>query len=385
MDDKRNAIPMLDLKAQYLPIKEEVTEAIQRVIEGQHFINGPEVAALEEDVARYSGVKHCIGVSSGSDALLVALMALDIGPGAEVITTPYTFFATVGAIVRLGATPVFVDIDPQTYNLDVSALESRLSPRTRAIMPVHLFGQCADMGPLLDVARRQRLHVIEDAAQALGSEYQGKRAGSLGTVGCYSFFPSKNLGAFGDGGAVVTNDAVLAEKMRCLRGHGSNPKYFHKLVGGNFRLDTLHAAVLRVKLHYLDSWTANRQRNAAHYDVALARTGLVGKTLDLPRVAQSRHIFNQYVLRVQERDALRECLQQQRIATEIYYPRPMHLQECFANLGHRAGDYPESERASATTVALPMFPELTQVQQDRVVQGIADFYATQQQRRRQAA
>lgn len=371
--DNTAPIPMLDLKAQYTHIKPQVDAALMRVVESQYFINGPDVDALEQEVAHYCRAQHCIGVSSGSDALLVAMMALDIGRGDEVITTPYTFFATAGAIARLGARPVFVDIDPVTYNIDPRGIDAKVTPRTKAIMPVHLFGQCADMDPILEVAKKRRLAVIEDAAQAIGAEYKGRRAGSMGTVGCYSFFPSKNLGGFGDGGAVVTNDAALADKIRLLRGHGAHPKYIHKLLGGNFRLDTIHAAVLRVKLPLLDSWSAARQQAAAHYTALLTRSGL-GSLVETPRVVQSRHIFNQFVSRFQDREGVREYLKKQKITTEIYYPLPMHLQECFAALGHRKGEYPESEKAALTTLALPMFPELTVQQRDRVVRAVVGFY-----------
>jgi dTDP-4-amino-4,6-dideoxygalactose transaminase len=374
MDNALLPVPILDLKAQYAQIKTEVDAAIQRVIASQHFINGPDVAELEDEVARYCHAGHCVGVSSGSDALLMALMALGVGPGDEVITTPYTFFATAGAIVRLGARPVFVDIDPASYNIDPAGIAAKVTPRTRAIMPVHLFGQCAEMDPILAVAQRHGLAVIEDAAQAIGAEYQGRAAGTMGTIGCFSFFPSKNLGAFGDGGAVVTNDAALADKLRCLRNHGANPKYYHKLLGGNFRLDTLQAAVLLVKLRYLDAWTARRQQNAAFYDAAFGRSGLRGALVETPAVLQSRHIFNQYVVRVAERDALRDYLKQQQIVTEVYYPMPMHLQECFADLGYQAGDFPESEKAARSTLALPIYPELTATQKQRVVSAIAAYY-----------
>lgn len=378
-------VPMLDLKAQYQQIKSEVDSAIQRVVDSQQFINGPEVAAMEQEVARYCRVEHCIGLSSGSDALIVALMALDIGPGDEVITTPYTFFATVGAIVRLGARPVLVDIDPVTFNINPHAIAACITPRTRAIMPVHLFGQCADMDPIMEVARKHNLAVIEDAAQAIGSEYKGARAGSIGTIGTFSFFPSKNLGCFGDGGAVVTRDAALANRMRILRNHGSNPKYFHKIVGGNFRIDTLQAAVLLVKLKSLDSWTLKRQQNAAYYDMALARAGLRGSQIETPKVVQSRHIFNQYVIRCQDRDGLMSYLKQRQIGTEIYYPQPMHLQECFANLGYRKGQFPESERAAATSLALPIYPELTQAQKQAVIESLTLFFQSAGRVSRQAA
>lgn len=378
-------IPMLDLKAQYAQVKGEVEAAVARVIASTHFINGPDVEALENDLAEYSQTRCGIGVSSGSDALLVALMALDVGAGDEVITTPYTFFATAGAIARLGARPVFVDIDPVTFNINPHAIASKITPRTKAIIPVHLYGQCADMDPILEVAQKHHLAVIEDAAQAIGSESKGRRAGSMGTCGCFSFFPSKNLGCLGDGGAVVTNDPALAERIKLLRGHGSHPKYFHKVVGGNFRLDTIHAAVLRVKLKYLDGWTAGRQQGAAYYTAALQKYGLAG-LVSPPKVVQSRHIFNQYVCRFEDREGVREALRQQKITTEIYYPQPMHLQECFANLGHRRGEFPESERAAQTTLALPMFPELSNAQRERVIRAVASHYeATGRLSRRLAA
>lgn len=366
-------IPMLDLKAQYVTIKAEADAAMMRVVDSQHFINGPDVEALEQEVAAYCHTKHCIGVSSGSDALLVALMALNIGQGDEVITTPYTFFATAGAIARMGAKPIFVDIDPVTFNIDPKGIAAKVTTRTRAIMPVHLFGQCADMDPILETANKYRLDVIEDAAQAIGAEYKGRRAGSMGTVGCYSFFPSKNLGGFGDGGAVVTNDSALADKIRLLRGHGSNPKYFHKLLGGNFRLDTIHAAVLRVKLPRLDAWTASRQQAASHYTGLFAKSGL-GHFAETPRTSATRHIFNQFVVRFDDREGVREHLKKQKISTEIYYPLPMHLQECFAGLGHRKGEFPESEKAALSTLALPMFPELTPNQRERVVRAVVGYY-----------
>jgi dTDP-4-amino-4,6-dideoxygalactose transaminase len=385
MDQSLVAVPMLDLKAQYQQIKSEVDSAMQRVVDSQQFINGPEVAALEQEMARYCRVEHCVGVSSGSDALILALMALDIGPGDEVITTPYTFFATVGSIVRVGARPVLVDIDPVTFNIDPHAIEAHVTPRTQAIMPVHLFGQCADMGPIMEVARKHHLAVIEDAAQAIGSEYKGTRAAAMGTIGTFSFFPSKNLGCFGDGGAVTTRDADLANRMRILRNHGANPKYFHKFVGGNFRLDTLQAAVLLVKLKYLDSWTLKRQQNAAFYDMALARAGLRGQQIETPKVVQSRHIFNQYVIRCQDRDGLMTFLKQRQIGTEIYYPQPMHLQECFANLGYHKGQFPHSERAASTSLALPIYPELTTAQKQAVIDSLAIFFQTAGRVTRQAA
>ncbi|MGE3807236.1 MAG: DegT/DnrJ/EryC1/StrS family aminotransferase [Gemmataceae bacterium] len=376
MSDVNQPVPLLDLKAQYETIKDEVDEAIRKVVDGHHFINGPEVGELEQEVAAYSQTKHCIAVSSGTDALLVALMALDVGAGDEVITTPFTFFATAGAIARLGARPVFADIDPATFNIDPAQIEPLITTKTKAILPVHLYGQCADMDPILDVARKHRLPVVEDAAQAIGAEYRGRRAGALGTCGCFSFFPSKNLGAFGDGGAVVTNDEALAERIRCLRTHGAQPKYFHKIVGGNFRLDTIQAGILKVKLQYLDAWTLRRQQNAAYYDQALTRAGLRGTKVQTPPRVQNRHIFNQYCIRVADRDGLVRHLKQNKIGTEIYYPLPMHLQECFRNLKYQAGDFPASERAAAETLALPIYPELSNTQLQRVVDCIAGFFQT---------
>jgi dTDP-4-amino-4,6-dideoxygalactose transaminase len=367
-------IPMVDLKAQYARLKPALDAAVARVIESQEFINGPDVEALEREIADYCQTSHCVGVSSGSDALLVALMALGIGPGDEVITTPYTFFATVGSIARLGARPVFVDIDPVTFNINADAIAAQVTPRTRAILPVHLFGQCAEMAPILEVARQHHLAVVEDAAQAIGAEYHGHRAGSMGTVGCISFFPSKNLGGFGDGGAVVTSDPDLAAKIRLLRGHGSQPKYYHRLLGGNFRLDTLQSAVLRVKLAWLDSWSRSRQQAAARYSALCVRHGL-GGLIVTPPVLQSRHVFNQFVLRLEDRDGVRDCLKTSKISSEVYYPQPMHLQECFAGLGYGAGDFPESEEAARTTLALPMFAELTVQQQEAVIGTIAAYYA----------
>jgi len=388
------SVPLLDLKAQYTAIRDEIRAAIDRVADAQQFILGPEVEALEREVAAYSGCAYGIGVSSGTDALLVALMAIDIRPGDEVITTPYTFFATAGSIARLGAVPVFVDIDPLTFNIAPTAIEARITSRTRVIMPVHLYGQMADMDPIMDIAQRHGLVVIEDAAQAIGSEYKGRRAGSIGHMGCFSFFPSKNLGGFGDGGMVTTNDAALAERIRLLRGHGAHPKYYHKLIGGNFRLDALQAAVLRVKLKYLDDWTAGRQRNAATYRRLFAEAGL---TIDPPscltagcharnkgdctlppgrvvlpvEAPDRRHIYNQFVIRMAQRDRVMAALKARRIGHEIYYPVPLHLQECFAYLGQRPGDLPASECAAAETLALPIYPELTDAMLAAVVEAVA--------------
>lgn len=365
-------VPLLDLKAQYKSIKPEIDAAIADVMESQHFILGPKVEQLEKTVADYSKCSHAIGVSSGSDALLACLMAEDIGTGDEVITTPYSFFATAGAISRLGAIPVFVDIDPATYNLDISQVSSKVTPKTRAIIPVHLYGQMADMDPLMRIAAEHDLVVIEDAAQAIGAEYKGRRAGSIGHYGCFSFFPSKNLGGAGDGGMVVTNDAQRGEKVRCLRGHGAKPKYYHKLVGGNFRLDALQAAVVSAKLPHLDDWTSARQRNAKQYDQLFGKADL---PIGLPAVVANRHIFNQYVIRVTKRDELQAYLKQKGVGTEVYYPVPLHLQECFAYLGYKPGAFPESERAAKETLALPIHPELTDAQARFVVDCVCEFVA----------
>lgn len=371
-------IPLLDLKAQYATIKEEVNLAIQEVLESQHFILGPKVEQCEKAIAAYSQCKYGIGVSSGSDALLVCLMAENIGPGDEVITTPYTFFATVGAISRLGATPVFVDIDPETYNLDVSQIREKITEKTRAVIPVHLFGQMADMDPIMDLAREHNLVIIEDAAQAIGAEYKGRAAGSIGHYGCFSFFPSKNLGAIGDGGMVVTNDQERAERVKILRAHGSKPKYYHRVIGGNFRLDAIHAAVVSAKLSYLDGWTKGRQRNAKFYDHLFLEHGLLSlvdgqKIVGIPSVATTRHIFNQYVIRVARRDELQAYLKSKGIGTEVYYPVPMHVQECFAYLGYSTGAFPESEAAAKETLALPIQPELNQDQIRYVVECVREF------------
>ena len=365
-------VPLLDLKAQYATIKTEVETALAEVLESQHFILGPKVAQCEKDVAAYSQCAHAIGVSSGSDALLACLMAEDIGTGDEVITSPYTFFATAGAIARLGAIPVFVDIDPLTYNLDVSRIEEQITHRTRAIIPVHLFGQMTGMDALMSVAEKHNLIVIEDAAQAIGAEDKGRRAGSIGHYGCLSFFPSKNLGAFGDGGMIVTNDSQRAERLRCLRSHGSKPKYHHKIIGGNFRLDAIQAAIVSAKLPHLDQWTAARQHNAKRYDQLLGEARL---PIGLPSVAADRHIFNQYVIRVSCRDELQAYLKRKGVGTEVYYPVPMHLQECFAYLGHTDGAFPESERAAKETLALPIYPELTEPQARYVARSIRDCFS----------
>jgi dTDP-4-amino-4,6-dideoxygalactose transaminase len=383
-------VPLLDLKAQFAQIRAEVMPVIDQVCAAQHFILGPQTRSLEEEIARYSAASQGIGVSSGTDALLLALMAFGIGPGDAVITTPFTFFATAGTIARTGARPVFCDIDPVTFNISPAAVQAYIDDRCavrgkelidratggriKALMPVHLYGQTAEMDPLMAIAAHYGLKVIEDAAQAIGSEYKGVRAGTIGDVGCFSFFPSKNLGAFGDAGLCTTNDSELAESMRILRVHGGNPKYFHAVIGGNFRIDELQAAILRVKLRYLDGWTAGRQRNAAYYDENFAAAGL-GTKLRTP-VAQPgfRHIFNQYVVRVEGRDALKARLAERGIGSEIYYPVPLHLQKCFAYLGYGAGDFPHSEKAALETLALPVYPELEQAQLAHVVATITEFY-----------
>jgi dTDP-4-amino-4,6-dideoxygalactose transaminase len=369
-------VPLLDLKIQYAEIKEEILQAVHSVLESQQFILGPGVEECERKIAGYCQARHGVGVSSGTDALLVCLMCEDIGPGDEVITTPYSFFATAGSIARLGARPVFVDIDRQTYNIDVAQIESKIGPRTRAVIPVHLFGQCADMDPIVDLARRHGLAVIEDAAQAIGAECRGRRAGSMGDYGCFSFFPSKNLGAAGDGGLVTTQDDARAERLRVLRMHGSKPKYYHALLGGNFRLDALQAAIVCAKLPHLDRWTALRQANAARYRALLEAAGLrAAGCVQAPAESPGqRHVYNQFVVRVRERDRLRAHLGDRQIGNEVYYPVPLHLQQCFAALGHKEGDFPQSEQAACETLALPIYPELSDAQAACVVDCIADFY-----------
>jgi dTDP-4-amino-4,6-dideoxygalactose transaminase len=384
-------VPLLDLKPQYASLKSETLAAIERVCASQGFILGPEVTKLEQDVAAYSQCRFGIGVSSGTDALLLALMALELGPGHEVITSPYTFFATAGTIARTGARPTFCDIDPVSFNLDPQAVETFLERgcevragalvnratggTVKALMPVHLYGQVADMEPLLALAHRHGLKVIEDAAQAIGAaDAQGRRACSLGDIGCLSFFPTKNLGAFGDAGMCVTQDAELAERMTVLRVHGGKPKYYHALIGGNFRIDELQAAVLNVKLPHLDAWSAARQRNAAFYDSAFARAKL-GAALRTPHAPSGgRHIYNQYVIRARNRDGLRQHLAELKVGSEIYYPVPLHLQQCFAYLGQAAGAFPHAEAAALESVALPIYPELVTEQLQFVVDSIARFY-----------
>ena len=368
-------VPLLDLKPQYEQIRAEVEPMVLEVCRSQAFILGPKVAECEAAVAAYCGAAHGVGMSSGSDALIVALMAEGIGAGDEVITTPYSFFATVGAIARVGAKTVFVDIDPETFNLDGAKLAAAVTPRTKAIIPVHLYGQMADMDAVMAVAKQHGLAVIEDAAQAIGAEWKGRRAGSIGDYGCFSFFPSKNLGCFGDGGMLTMQDAAKAKKSVILRNHGSEPKYYHRLIGGNFRLDALQAAVVTIKLKHLDGWTAARQANAARYERLFAQAGLAaaGK-VKLPAAKTNRHIYNQYVIRAENRDGLLAHLRSREIGTEVYYPVPLHLQECFRGLGHRAGDFPESEKAAKETLALPIYPDLTDGMAQAVVGAITEFY-----------
>ena len=384
-------VPLLDLKLQYRTLKGPILAAIEKVCASQHFILGAEVRELEVKIAAYSHCKFGIGVSSGTDALLVALMALGIGPGDEVITSPYTFFATGGTIARLGARPLFCDIDPASFNLSCAALQRlideqcerrgsewynrRTGGRIRALMPVHLYGQLCDMTGLMALAQRLQVAVIEDAAQAIGAEDgAGKRAGSFGQIGCLSFFPTKNLGAFGDAGMCVANDPATAERLDILRVHGGRPKYYHTFIGGNFRIDELQAAVLNVKFAHLDAWTAGRQKNAGFYDRAFAQADL-GAAVQSPSPAPAgRHIYNQYVLRVRDRNALRQHLSAAGVGTEIYYPVPLHLQKCFASLGHARGAFPESERAADETIALPIYPELDESQLQYVVDTVAGFY-----------
>jgi dTDP-4-amino-4,6-dideoxygalactose transaminase len=369
-------VPLLDLQAQYAPLREEILAAIVRVCDSQRFIMGPEIDALEADLAAIVGVKHAVAVSSGTDALLLALMALGIGRGDEVITSTYSFFATAGAIVRLGARPVFVDIDLATYNLDRDAVRAAVTPRTKAILPVHLFGLPADMDRITEVAERSGLAVVEDAAQAIGATYRGRSAGAIGTCGCFSFFPSKNLGAFGDAGLFTTNDDALAARARTLRVHGMEPKYHHSLVGGNFRMDALQAAILRVKARHLDAWTEARRRNATRYAGLFRDAGLAGDVTLPVEPPGYRHIFNQFVIRTSRRDELRAFLTTRGIGSEVYYPVPLHLQPCFSDLGYVRGAFPSAERAAADSLALPIYGELTLAQQQAVVDSVAEFAGT---------
>ena len=367
-------VPLLDLTAQYAPIRPDVLGALTRVCDSQRFILGPEVDALEHELAEYLKVPHAIGVSSGTDALLAALMALGVGAGDEVITSPFSFFATAGSIARVGARPVFVDIEPVSYNIDPARIAAAVTARTKAIVPVHLFGQSADMDPIVDIGARTGVPIVEDAAQAIGARYRGRIVGALGTLGCFSFYPTKNLGGFGDGGLVTTGDRSLARKIRALRQHGGEHKYHHDSIGGNFRLDALQAAVIRVKLPHLDDWSSARQRNARRYQKLFGDAGL-SDLVALPAPASDRtHIYNQFVVRATNRDGLRAFLEAQGIGTDVYYPLPLHLQPCFRDLGYTAGDFPVSEAASGEVLALPIYGELTEEQQTWVVEAIRRFY-----------
>ena len=367
-------VPLLDLKAQFAPLRNDVLAAMTRVCDTQHFILGSEVESLERELEAFLRIPHAIGVSSGTDALLAALMALGIGPGDEVVTTPFSFFATAGSIARVGARPVFVDIDRATFNIDAGAVASAITSKTKAILPVHLFGQCAEMEPIVEIAERSGVPIVEDAAQAIGACYRGRPAGGIGAIGCFSFFPTKNLGAFGDGGLVTTADGTIARKLRAIRQHGGEVKYHHDVVGANFRLDALQAAVLRVKLPHLDSWTAARRRNADRYDTLFKKADLAG-TVTLPaRAANSTHIYNQFVIRVPERDRLRAHLQSSGIGTEVYYPIPLHMQPCFRELGYRTGAFPVAETAANEALAVPIYGELTEAQQSWVVESIRNFF-----------
>jgi dTDP-4-amino-4,6-dideoxygalactose transaminase len=370
----RSEFQFLNLKAQFAGIRDEVLDAVTRVLDSQHFILGPEVQALEAEIAEYVGSRFAVGCASGSDALLLALMALEIGPEDEVITTPFTFGATAGSIARLGARPVFVDVDPVSLNIDEKQIEAAITPRTRAIMPVHLFGLPAQMDAILGLAKDRGLAVIEDAAQAIGALWGGQGIGSLGTFGCFSFFPSKNLGGAGDGGMVTTNDPDLAQRLKTLRVHGTRKKYYYELLGMNSRLDALQAAILRVKLRYLGNWAEGRRRNAKQYDV-LFREYELENVVKLPTAPDtSFHVYNQYSVQIDRRDELQRHLRERNIPTEIYYPSPLHLQPAFANLGYGPGDFPNAEAASERALALPIYPEITEEQQRAVVSSISDFY-----------
>ncbi|HVO74871.1 MAG TPA: DegT/DnrJ/EryC1/StrS family aminotransferase [Ignavibacteriaceae bacterium] len=383
-------VPLLDLKPQYNSLKKELNEALLRVTESQYFILGPEVEQMEKELSAYLGCSYAIGVSSGTDALLLALMAMDIRPGDEVIVPAYSFFASAGVISRLNAIPVFIDIDPVTFNINPGEIEKKITRKTKAIIPVHLYGQSSEMDEVMRISAKYNIKVIEDAAQAIGTQYKdGKSAGAIGDAGCFSFFPSKNLGAFGDGGLITTNNEELASKMKILRVHGAEPKYYHKIIGGNFRIDAIQAAVIRVKLPHLDSWSDKRRTNAERYSKLLIDAGLSERTGEinfndknkvlLPKAVyknsglRNYHIYNQYIIRVKKRDELRKFLADNKIGTEIYYPVPFHLQECFSTLGYQKNDFPESEKAADTSVALPVFPELSKEQIGFVVEKIDEF------------
>ncbi len=363
-------VPILDLKAQYAAIKDEINPAINQVCQSQLFCLGPALAEFEEKISEYCQSKYAIGLSSGSDALLVSLMALEIKPGDEVITSPFTFFATAGSVARLGAKPVFVDIDPDSYNIDPALIEEKVTEKTRAIIPAHLFGQVAQMKPIMEIAERHNLAVIEDAAQSIGATQNGKKCGNFGLCGCFSFYPTKNLGGFGDGGLVTTNDQSFAEKIKCLRDHGQKPRYFYKIIGGNFRLDCIQAAVLSVKLKYLDQWNAKRRQNAALYD-----NFFTGSAVKLPKIDSNNvSIYHQYTVTVPERDRLKKYLAEKEIGSAIFYPHPLHLQECFRQLGYSKGDFPVAERLCEDVLSLPIYPELKKEQIEYAANAILEFY-----------
>lgn len=369
-------VPLLDLQAQHQQIRDQVLKEIVRVVDSQKFILGEDVKKLEQEIATYCGCKFAVGCASGSDALVLALMALNVGPGDEVLTTPYSFFATAGAISRVGAVPVFVDVEEATFNIDVARMADTLAahPKIRAILPVHLFGGCADMDPIMKLADARGIPVIEDAAQSIGSEYKGRRAGSIGSIGCFSFFPSKNLGGYGDGGIMTTNDAALAKVLTALRAHGSHKKYFHEWIGINSRLDTLQAAVLRVKLPFLDQWSDGRQKNADLYRTQFAQRAIPAVPAK-PATYQTRHIYNQFVITTDRRDALQTHLKEHGVGSEVYYPLPLHLQQCYAFLGHKPGDFPISEKLALESLALPVHSDLGREDIDYVCQTIQGFYA----------
>lgn len=364
------SVPLLDLPAQYREIATELEKEVLEIIRSGRYIKGPKVVKLEEELARYCEIEHAVGCASGTDAILLALMALGVGPGDEVITTPYTFFATGGSISRLGARPVFVDIDPGTYNINPAGIEVKITDKTKAIIPVHLYGQCADMDPILELANKNNIPVIEDAAQAIGARYKGRTAGSMGAIGSFSFFPSKNLGCCGDAGFMTTNDADLAADLTILREHGASPKYYHRVIGINSRLDALQAGIILVKLPHLERWHEGRRKNAAFYDEHLADLPVI-----LPRISDDCvSVYNQYVIRTDRRDGLRKHLKELDIGSEIYYPVPLHLQECYRELGYREGDMPEAEKAARETAAIPIYPQLTEGQLLEVVSAIKDFF-----------
>ena len=371
-----DSVPLLDLKPSFAAMREEILEAVTRVFDRQHFILGPEGAAFEGELAAYVGAEYAVGCASGSDALLLAFMALDIKSGDEVVTSPYTFFATGGSIARLGARPVFVDIEPETFNIDASQIEAKVNWRTRAICPVHLYGQTADMHAVREVADLHGVPIVEDSAQAIGAEFDGRRTGVLGHMACFSFYPTKNLGGAGDGGMITTDDVELAEKLKILRDHGQRPKYTYRMIGLNSRLDELQAAVLRIKLRYLESWHARRAEIACRYFQLIEDAGLLGELTLPPLGPKRRHVYNQFIVRVSggRRDALRDHLRERGVGSEVYYPIPLHLQDCFRSLGHSEGDFPEAERAARETIALPIFPDLTEGQQTAVVGRIAEFF-----------